>query len=1339
MTTDIAKLGLEVDSQGFVRAKGHMEQYKRAAQGAETTSMRLKRQMSSLGSEMTSMGRSLSLRLTAPLVAFAGASAKAFSDFDSAMTKSLAIMGDVSDQLRNEMSMAARQMAKETTFSATQAAESYFFLASAGMDAEQSIAALPAVARFAQAGMFDMARATDLATDAQSALGLAAQDPIENLQNLVRITDVLVGANTLANASVEQFGEALTNKAGAAMRQLNIEVESGVAVLAAWADQGVKGVQAGERFNIVSRDLQTAFRNNREEFERYNIAVFDADENFRNMADIIRDLEDALGDMSVQQQGTTLSLLGFQDRSVAAIRSLLGFSEQIRDYEAALRDAGGITEEVANKQLQTFSAQMALTRSEVQDIFITIGEGLVPVLQSLRDEAGGVIPVFQGWAVAFRDADERTRNLVITVAALVAAVGPLLVILGTLVKSAAALIPIFAALGRGVGPLLPLIGRLTNIKIALGAAAAAAGYKIGTQLNTAILELRRPIEQTEPVMTALQARLDRMERNRTFVTMRENAEAMKLASMSASELETEIARAQRTLRTMERQGAGSSRAAEELRDRILDLERAHADLGEAVEEVVKAEEGRQRVTQTTIREASLFEEMLRGQIDQLRIQKIELEGGTRAVLLYELAQLAAAGASQDHLSVLTQLIDQIDEAEREINKMRRGVEDAVDAIDDATEASTGFDFGLQGLIGTMFEMASGLQGVQDQVSEADALFEKMTDTAERGLNRMSSAFARFITGEIGSFRDFASQINTIMEQTLTDMTQDVLQKAMRGEAIGGGGAFVLGAGLVSAYGARRGGRSGGALSGAAQGAAMGAMFGPYSAVTGGVLGAAAGFFGTSKDPKFQAGGEVGFRHTGGTARERITTDLADVLLRFRGMDAGEQEAVRQGIRGFDRQIAQLIEPMSENFNNAVREALRHQAFDSADHGGIPALLADRFSLVVGQLDEFSRAAVQAEIGLESQVQMLGDLISLRQLAESGAFGDLGFEELGHAMLELRGIGETLGDTVRRVTAAFEDYAQIAADLESAELTAGLNDFQQQLVDIQLWGIESARALRMRAEAAGLESARAEDLARVHEQVAVRIAAVVARMEDQAIGIVESLFGTEATRLQDQIRQLTEAGADESELAPLLERQAEIQRQEEERRRVQQGRELAQLVADIQQTTGDAFSEVAQRLGFDLDELGEVLGVGNDDLVRMLEDLQVDPMALATELDTMTERIVDQLILLPGEFADALARVGEEPSGQIPGDGGPGPGGPGPGGPGPVDPGGNNRPEAIYGPITESTAQTTEAVREVESAIRDGLGEQAASNAQIAAALNNLARAIAEQPGPRSSRTRGEFA
>ena len=280
-------------------------------------------------------------------------------EFNRALNQSLAIMGDVTDALRGDMVQAALEVSRTTTFSAKQAAQSYFFLASAGLNAEQAIAALPQVAKFAQAGMFDMATATDLLTDAQSALGLSSKDAQVNLRNMTRVSDVLVKANTLANASVEQFSRALTNRAGAAARALGKTVEETTAVLAAFADQGIKGEVAGTKLDIVWRDLQTQAVKQKEAFKLAGVAVFDAGGEMRNTADIVENLENLLAGASDETQKMALMTLGFTDKSIAATKALLGTSAGIRRYEEELKNAAGTTAEVAEKQLTPMQKALA--------------------------------------------------------------------------------------------------------------------------------------------------------------------------------------------------------------------------------------------------------------------------------------------------------------------------------------------------------------------------------------------------------------------------------------------------------------------------------------------------------------------------------------------------------------------------------------------------------------------------------------------------------------------------------------------------------------------------------------------------------------------------------------------------------------------------------------------------------------------------------------------------------------------------------------------------------------------------------------------------------------------
>src|SRR6056297_3716010 len=330
---------------------------------------------------------------TAAVAGIAAASVREFAKFDSALNKSISIMGNVSDTLQEDMANTAREVAKSTTFSAEEAAEAYFFLASAGLDAEQQIAALPQVAQFVQAGMFDMATATDLATDAQSALGLASDDAGENLDNLTRVTDVFVKANTLANTSVEQLASAITSKAGNALKTVGKDIEEGSATLAVFADQGIKGERAGTLLTNTLFGLTENAQKNASEFQRLGIEVFDAEGNMRNMADIAGDVTGAFEGMSEEQKLAEISALGFTKQTREGVLALVDNGDTLREYEAALSSAGGTAEEVANKQLQTLEGQLGLLKDQFNVAAIEIGESFEPATVGIVSSLAGLSAV----------------------------------------------------------------------------------------------------------------------------------------------------------------------------------------------------------------------------------------------------------------------------------------------------------------------------------------------------------------------------------------------------------------------------------------------------------------------------------------------------------------------------------------------------------------------------------------------------------------------------------------------------------------------------------------------------------------------------------------------------------------------------------------------------------------------------------------------------------------------------------------------------------------------------------------------------------------------------------
>lgn len=318
--------------------------------------------------------------------------------FDRALTKSTALLEDLTAAQKDSLTKTALQIGLDPNVAtlATEAAAAFQYLFLAGQSVEQALASLPQVARFATAGAFDMATATDLATDAQSALGLAVKDSEQNLINLTRVTDALSKASGISNASIEQFSLALTNKAGAALRVLGKDVEEGLAVLAAFADQGTKGAEGGTALTIVLRDLQKAATANEAAFKKAGINIFDAAGEMRNMADIVDELTAALGPLSDEGRINLFKDLGLPFKSLSFVQQLLGTGDKIREYEARVRSASGATEMMASRSLTKFDKAMkritgtiaVLNQALVSPALNLFAEAVEKIAQVLNTSAG---------------------------------------------------------------------------------------------------------------------------------------------------------------------------------------------------------------------------------------------------------------------------------------------------------------------------------------------------------------------------------------------------------------------------------------------------------------------------------------------------------------------------------------------------------------------------------------------------------------------------------------------------------------------------------------------------------------------------------------------------------------------------------------------------------------------------------------------------------------------------------------------------------------------------------------------------------------------------------------
>jgi TP901 family phage tail tape measure protein len=401
------------------------------------------------------VGEALTRYVTVPLMAIAGLSVHAFADFNQAMTESTALIRLTQDEI-TALEKKALELGAILPMGPVAAAEAYYEMFSAGLDAQQSLASLEPLMRFAAAGAFNLATAVALLEGGMSALGLMSKETAVQVANMTRVSDVLVRASTLVSGSVSEFGRALTRDAGAVMKAFNIDVEAGVAVLAAYHRMQIRGAMGGNMYGRVIRLLTAAAGKNAEAWKKVGIAVFDAQGVLRSMPDILADFERVTKGMSDAARVQLLDKLGLKILSQKALTPLIGMSEAIRKYEKELRAAGGTTQEVSDRQLKSFSNQMKILRNQLEIVAIEIGGMLAPLIGQLAEGVKGLV----AWWKALTP---ETKKFILVAAGIAAAVGPVLLVLGMLPMVVGAI----AGGASLIAPLLPLIA---------GIAVAAAGF-----------------------------------------------------------------------------------------------------------------------------------------------------------------------------------------------------------------------------------------------------------------------------------------------------------------------------------------------------------------------------------------------------------------------------------------------------------------------------------------------------------------------------------------------------------------------------------------------------------------------------------------------------------------------------------------------------------------------------------------------------------------------------------------------------------------------------------------------------------------------------------------------
>lgn len=328
---------------------------------------------------------------SAAVTALGGYAVSVGKDFESSMAQVIATMGITKDTVQDGVNSydllkeAAASAGESTTFSASEAADALNYLALAGYDAAKAADALPAVLDLAAAGGLDLAYASDLATDAMAALGIAATG-----ENLTRFGDEMAKTASKANTSVAQLGEAILTVGGTAKSLAGGTTELNAA-LGVLANRGIKGAEGGTALRNVILALSAPTDKAADAIMNLGLEVFDAAGNMRPINEIFGDLNSSLSEMNEGEKTQVLNEI-FNKVDLKSAQALLaGCGAEFSDLSSEIANCDGAMSQMADTMNDTLEGDLKSLSSKAEAFGISIYEGLNEPLRELAQKGGEYI------------------------------------------------------------------------------------------------------------------------------------------------------------------------------------------------------------------------------------------------------------------------------------------------------------------------------------------------------------------------------------------------------------------------------------------------------------------------------------------------------------------------------------------------------------------------------------------------------------------------------------------------------------------------------------------------------------------------------------------------------------------------------------------------------------------------------------------------------------------------------------------------------------------------------------------------------------------------------------
>lgn len=409
------------------------------------------------GEKVKNAGSGMTKTVTAPILADGAASAKMAMDFEDSMAK-VSTIADATEVPMDEMQKAILNLSNQTGISSEEIAQNIYDSISAGQKTGDAVNFVSNSTKLAKAGFADAGAALDVLTTIMNAYGLKASE-------VTNVSDMLIQTQNLGKTTVADLASSMgkviptANAYGVSLDELC----AGYAIMTA---NGVATAESTTYMNGMLNELGKSGTNVSKTLKEKTGKTFkELMDSGMSLSDVLKIISDA-----ATENNKSFGDMWSSSEAGKAGMILLGDSaENFNGVLEQMQNSAGATN-TAFEKLDTNSTKIKKATNELKndaiDLGTTLMEELAPIIENIVEK----ISQFTEW---FNGLSESEKQMIIQIGLIVAAIGPLLIVIGTVVSSGAKIIGGIPVIAKGLSGLFgiiaanPVLAIITAIVIAV--------------------------------------------------------------------------------------------------------------------------------------------------------------------------------------------------------------------------------------------------------------------------------------------------------------------------------------------------------------------------------------------------------------------------------------------------------------------------------------------------------------------------------------------------------------------------------------------------------------------------------------------------------------------------------------------------------------------------------------------------------------------------------------------------------------------------------------------------------------------------------------------------------